>query len=699
MKKIFLSIVLLIFVFKIYGQLPVLLHENFNESDSQWSEYDNDNASAKIKGGYFYLNNKTSKFIYRFYNSKYVDPNKNFEISAKLKQISGIDNYGYGIIWHTESWSNGYAFVVSSNKYFRIYGYKDEKYDEIKAWTASDVIKEKGKNNVLKVTKYGNTFRFYINGIKVFTASNLEARGFNQGFILTSKMMVVVDEFEIRQEESKINLVKGLPVNLKRVNLGTNINTKHSEIAPIVSADGKTLYFGRSYLSLNAFPDSTNYDIYVSKKQANGKWGKAKKMPWPINNEGDNLVISVSPDGNTLLLEGLYTSKAHYISDEGISISHKTANGWEVPKQVAIDDYYNLNIYETFCPSPDGNVLILSVQRRDSHGGEDLYVSFRKPDGSYTVPRNITMLNTPAGEGTPFLAPDNKTLYFYSEGLPGYGSADVYVTKRLDDTWLHWSKPKNLGKPINTEDWDTYYTVAAKGDFAYFISTANSIGRGDVFSVQLAEEAKPEPVVLISGKVLNAKTKLPVGANISYEDLKTGKKLGIARSNPKTGAYTIVLPYGNNYGVRAEAKNYISTNENFEFSEVKEYEEITRNLYLTPIEVGQSVKMNNVFFVQAKAILTKESYPELDRLVKLMKENYKMEIRLEGHTESGGNRKQNLLLKLSQERVDAVKRYMVEHGIASRRITGKGFGGLKPIVTGLGDQSMNRRVEFVITKK
>jgi len=698
MKKFLFLIIISGFSVVGFSQLPVLQHDNFNSSSGLWSEYDNESASAKIKGGYYYMNNKTSSYVYRFYDAKYVDPNKDFEMSAVLKQIAGATNYGYGLIWYTDSWKNGYSFELSSNGYFRIYGYKDKKYEEIKAWTASDAINGKGKNNKLLIVRAGNNYRFYINASKVYEAKNLECRGFNQGFILSSKMMIVADEFEIKQEENKINLVAGLAPNLKRVNLGTNINTKYSEIAPIISADGKTLFFGRSYLNLPAYPDSTNYDIYYSNKLPNGKWGKAKKMPFPINNEGDNLIISVSPDGNTLLLEGLYTKNGHYISDEGISISHKTYSGWEIPQQVIIKDYYNLNIYETFCPSPDGNVLLLSVQRRDSHGGEDLYVSFRNPDGTFSRPKNITQLSTVADEGTPFIAPDGKTLYFYCEGLAGYGSADIYVAKRLDDTWLHWSTPKNLGKPINTEDWDTYYTVAAKGDFAYLISTFNSIGNGDVFSVQLAEEAKPEPVVLVSGKVYNAKNKKPIKATIYYEDLNSGKHLGFARSNPRTGEYTIVLPYGKKYGVRAEAKNFISTNENFDFVAINEYKEITRDLFLSPIEVGQSVKLNNVFFVQGKDIIRKESYPELDRLVDLMKNNFSMEIRLEGHTESGGNRKQDLLLKLSQERVYAVKRYLIDKGIKASRITGKGFGGLKPLVTG-ANQEINRRVEFVITKK
>lgn len=679
--------------------LPVLFQDNFNSNTQGWSEYDNDLSSCNISGGYYYLKNKTSEYIYRYYNNMYLDPQKDFEIVSKLKQISGMENYEYGLIWHTESWRNGYSFGISSNGYYRIYSYENETFNEIQAWTPHSGINPKGKNNELKIKKIGSEYSFFINGKEVHKASNLKPLGFSQGFILGSEMMIVVDDYSIYQQATKINEVSQLTV-FKKENPGTNINTKYSEIAPIISADGNTLYFGRSYLELSAYPDSTNYDIYVANKLPNGKWSKAEKMPWPINNEGDNLVISVSPDGNTLLLEGVYSKTGKYLGDDGISITHRTKTGWEIPSQVIIDDYYNLDIYETFCPSPNGNVLVMSVERTETLGDKDLYVSFRKENGTFTKPEHMgSDINTFMGEGTPFIAPDGKTMYIYSEGLPGYGSADIYVTRRLDESWKKWSKPQNLGKMVNTNDWDTYYTVSAKGDFAYLVSTANAIGAGDIFSIQLSEEAKPDPVVLLTGKVIDAKTKLPVGANIEYENLSSGKKLGFARSNPVNGEFTLVLPYGYKYGIRASSENYISINENIDLESISEYKELKKNLLLSPMEVGAAVLLNNVFFVQGKSILTKESYPELDRLVELLKKNPVMEIQLEGHTESGGNRNEVLLKQLSEERVAEVKKYLVEHGIQEGRISGKGFGGSKPIVTGEKDQTINRRVEFVITKK
>src|SRR5205823_5173277 len=130
---------------------------------------------------------------------------------------------------------------------------------------------------------------------------------------------------------------------------------------------------------------------------------------------------------------------------------------------------------------------------------------------------------------------------------------DMYITRRLDETWQHWTEPQNLGPQLNTPGWDAYYTLPASGEYAYFVSTENSYGAGDVFRVKLPEALKPQAVVLISGKVLEAKTGKPLGAAIKYEDLATGKEIGSASTNPTTGIYKITLPAGHNYGYRAEA--------------------------------------------------------------------------------------------------------------------------------------------------
>jgi outer membrane protein OmpA-like peptidoglycan-associated protein len=186
---------------------------------------------------------------------------------------------------------------------------------------------------------------------------------------------------------------------------------------------------------------------------------------------------------------------------------------------------------------------------------------------------------------------------------------------------------------------------------------------------------------------------------IRFDDLTTQKEAGEARSDPATGDYRIALPQGKNYGYHAAASGYLSVNENLELGSLAAYNELKKDLFLVPIEVGESIQLKNVFFVQSKAELKPESYPELDRLVAILRENPTMEIELQGHTDNLGNANANL--DLSKKRVDAVKKYLVEKGIASTRITGKGFGGSKPVAPSdtEANRQLNRRVEFKVTKK
>ncbi len=198
---------------------------------------------------------------------------------------------------------------------------------------------------------------------------------------------------------------------------------------------------------------------------------------------------------------------------------------------------------------------------------------------------------------------------------------------------------------------------------------------------------------------MNTKTRLPVSASIHYRTLPDGKDVGSASSNPATGEYKILLPYGQQYAYHASAHGYIEVNESFDLVEKKDYIEINKDLYLTPIEVGAKINLNNVFFEQGKSILINTSYPELDRLVEIMNENPQMEIELRGHTDNAGDAGKNMAL--SEERVRVVKEYLVSKGIADKRVSGKGFGGSQPLSTSTDEASrkMNRRVEFVVTRK
>ncbi|HXH17555.1 MAG TPA: OmpA family protein, partial [Chitinophagales bacterium] len=213
-------------------------------------------------------------------------------------------------------------------------------------------------------------------------------------------------------------------------------------------------------------------------------------------------------------------------------------------------------------------------------------------------------------------------------------------------------------------------------------------------------EIRPNPVMLVYGTVFNKKTLKPIGnADVEYETLPGGEEAGIARSEPDNGSYKIVLPYGKLYGILAKADGYISVSDNLDLTQVAEYQEIQKDLYLAPIEVGEIVRLNNIFFDYDKATLRPESFPELDRVVAFLRENQKVEIELSGHTDHRGSDNYNLVL--SQNRAKAVVDYIIRHGIDASRLIAKGYGETKPVASNDTEEGMqlNRRVEFEILKK
>ncbi len=506
--------------------------------------------------------------------------------------------------------------------------------------------------------------------------------------------------------EVKINLGADLDFVQPAKPLSSAINSVHSDVLPVISPDGKVLFFDRkddpNNVTRASHPNEIYDDIYKSSKGDDGVWSEAVNMGAPLNNWSHNFVNSISPDGNSMLLANTYNEDGSP-KGQGASITRRIkGQGWSVPEEVKIDDFKNKDSYVSFFMANNNSVLLMSVEDDDSYGKRDIYISFPKYDGGWTRPANIGPdVNTMQQEYSPVLASDNTTLYFASEGHYGYGSYDIFMTKRLDDSWKRWSKPVNLGPKVNTDASDMAFSIPASGKEVYIYSWNNKETKSDIYHLDLGDSKsiKPNPVYLISGTVYNAKTNKPIHADIIYEVLPLGTQAGTAGSDPDNGRYKIVLPSGNHYGYFAQAKGFIAVHENLDIPEITEYTEIHKDLYLVPIEVGQQVNLKNVFFEQGKPIMFTTSYPELDRLVRILTSNSTIEIRVDGHTDNQGDAKKNM--ELSQQRVDVVKDYLVKKGINAKRITTKAFGGTKPIASNAKEETrkLNRRVEFTITKQ
>lgn len=683
----------------IHAQPPLNIDENFEDNRKGWFVGAKENYTCEIENGKYIIDYfpKEKTNLNFFWKSFLVDEMKDFIIEAKLRHVSGSDNNNIAIAWGCKDWKNSNFFSFSGNQYYKLGRYEEGNYVPDVKWTKDvSVVKPSGEYNVLKIHKKKEVITCYINDKKVAKIDYKPFSGNYFGFMITSPMKVEAEYFRIYQHgDANISLVDN-PVNgYVKENLGKSVNTEFSETSPIISADGKTLY----YVIKNS-PDNIGGekdDIYVSTLGEDGEWKKSVNIGPPINNTSHNSIVSVSPDENTLIVNGVY-NKDGSSKGKGISISNRTRTGWEVPLEIEIEDYYNDNQYVNNCLSSNKKVLIMSVQRKDSYGEKDLYVSFEK-NGKFSRPVNMgSVLNTKFDESTPFLAADDKTLYFSTSGHPGYGSNDIFVSQRLDDTWLNWSKPKNLGPEINTSNWDAYFTVPGNGEYAYLVSDENSIGKADIFRIKLGESVKPDPVILVRGKVLNAKTNQPLPAVIIYENPDNGTEVGSALSDPTTGEYKIVLPGGAQYGFMAEKEGFYAASDFLDLQNTGEYGEIVRDLYLKPIEKDETFRLNNVFFDTDKWELREESVAELQRLVHFLQKNPKIKIRIEGHTDGQGNAAHNL--KLSENRAASVAYYLTSNGIDVARVSSKGFGLTQPVMSNDTSEGRryNRRVEFRIVE-
>ena len=472
-------------------------------------------------------------------------------------------------------------------------------------------------------------------------------------------------------------------------NLGDNINTDYREYAPKISPDGETLYFVR-----RDHPEGYGgEDIYVSNSDEYGDWGLAQNIGEPLNNSGHNAVECISQDGQELFLHNQYDAPG-----SNPSITRLEGEVWSNPETQFIPEMNSLGNYHNGSLTVDGKHLLMSIKRFDSYGGNDIYIIHKDENGNWQVPINLgPTINTYAEEGSVFIAADGETIYFSSAGHGGYGDLDMYMSRRLDNSWTNWSTPTNLGGRINSDAQDNFYVIPAKGDFIYFSSEREGgFGKQDIYRIGLPLEMRPKPVTLITGRVVNQKNMQTVSATVFYFDLETGELLGSVRTNTKTGEFKFILVSGKRVIYYAVADKFLSQSEYADLKNLKEYILELKDIALIPIESGQSITMTNIFFDTKQWTLKPESYLELNRIVVFLQQNPTVKIEISGHTDDVGSEENNQIL--SAKRAYEVYMYFISKSISTERLIYVGYGETRPKVENTNDdnRAKNRRVELMI---
>ncbi len=567
----------------------------------------------------------------------------------------------------------------------------------------------------------------------------------------------------------------------KLVNLGRDVNTAYHEGSPVVSADGKVLYFFVHNHPDNRYGKEGSQDIWYSEMGEDGKWGKAQHMGDPLNDHKANQVFTVLPDNKTLFIRG-GSSK----NKDGFSFTHKEGSSWSKPEDIDIEDFKQMHKGKFYgaTVSSDRQYMVLYFSEKEHSTFSDLYISKHLEGAKWGKPIKLgPKINTSRDEFAPFLAPDDKTMYYSSNRKDmGVGGSDIYKVVRLDNNWLNWSEPVNVGRPLNTRAFDAYMSVDNHNN-VFTTQSGNTIDGGnlDIFWLQLKDinitlkgmvldqktesgipdahmtlvrnteiidtlkstqeatysttftEGNAEFVVnasadgyhpglvefflnevthdttiikdvylqpfkkkvYLNGIVYNQKTNEPITASLQIENLDGA--LNKRQETNDAGFYETELRNTGRYRISAKAEGFLNASDSIDHLS-EEQTSYVKDIYLQPIEIGTTVRLENIFFDFDKTTLKQESFIELDKVVDFMTENASLEIEIAGHTDSKGGDDYNL--NLSQGRAQAVVDYIISKGIDEYRLIAKGYGETVPLESNDTDEgrAYNRRVEFTVLK-
>ncbi|MDZ7356564.1 MAG: OmpA family protein [candidate division KSB1 bacterium] len=484
-------------------------------------------------------------------------------------------------------------------------------------------------------------------------------------------------------------------------NLGDSINTKYHEYYPVITTDNQSLYFTARHRPGGLGGE----DVWVSHRTAKG-WSKAVNLGPPINTEDHEGFMCLSADGLTAFLFGNYPD-SYGKGDIFYSVYQK--DGWSEVKNIGKP--INSPDFEAdawFCS--DGTTVFFVSDRPGGIGdyrprderflqqeyNTDIYVSI-KTDTGWCKPINLgERINTPYCERGPIFHADGRTLFFCSSGHPGLGDLDIFVAYKTGDSWTDWSEPENLGKEINTIYKDWGYSISLEGDEVYFASIReDGMGKSDLYRAKFSKKFTI-PITMVTGKLRDRRGQMLDSVRLEWEDIEKFKQLGTAYTRPR-GDYTIFLPAGRWYRYTATKKGYIFASRDIDLRR-EEKPKVNYDIELpkiTPESVPFPPALLNVFFKLDSSELLPESKSELDRFLKLIRENPQwIKIEISGHTCDLGSDKHNKIL--SQSRAQAVVDYMVAQGESPDRFIAKGYGFEQPLYREFTDEARkrNRRVEF-----
>ncbi|MDY0102571.1 MAG: OmpA family protein [Lentimicrobium sp.] len=479
------------------------------------------------------------------------------------------------------------------------------------------------------------------------------------------------------------------PVPFEPVNLGKDVNTAGYEFINYLSADGENLFFTRR----TPKGPQKDEEFYFATRYMDTLWGNVKSLGAPVNTPGDEGALCLSPDGQLLFFAACNRPDSYGSCD--LYVSTRMGDVWGDPQNLGpMVNSAQWDSQPTF--SPDGRTLFFVSNRPGGYGSSDIW--FTQKDGKiWTNPQNAgAVINTSEAERGPFIHPDGQTLYFSSKGHPGMGEGDIFMSRLNSEG--EWSKPENIGFPVNTKADEVNLVVDLQGRFAYISSSMDgSNGLTDIYSFCLPEHVKPLLVTYLKGMVYDSISEKKLGADFILTDLVSGKEVIKSSSNTTTGEFLVTIPAHRNYALTIEKNGYLFYSAHLFIDQEAGIENpYLRDFLLKPIIKDEVTILRNVFFETDSSRLLPESKAELDKLYNFMVKNHEVSIEISGHTDNTGAIAYNM--ELSKKRAESVYKYLIDKGINPVKLTFKGYGDSNPVATNMTTEgkAANRRTEFRI---
>lgn len=512
---------------------------------------------------------------------------------------------------------------------------------------------------------------------------------------------------QVRESEKQLdNIAFALqaiqnPYPFEPINMGPNINSELSEYFPSITVDEKMLLFTRR-LPEPGSPMGYNEDFFVSQK-VGGEWQKAVNIGPPITTKMNEGAPSLAANGQLMIFAACEIADDYGQGREGkgsCDLFYSVQNDQQWTRPINLGSTVNTGNWETQPSfSADGKSLYFIKGKRGVKGFQDgnIFITQLEGSGGWSKPVPLNNnINTLGNEESVLIHPDGQTLYFSSDGHPGMGGLDIFMSKR--DKNGEWGPAVNLGYPINSHRNENSLLVSPNGKIAFFASDREGgLGELDLYQFDLPKEFAPNKITYFAGKIFDQKTNKPLGARFELIDLETEEIVVEAFSNNLNGEFLVTLPTGKNYALNASKSGYLFYSENFSLENYTEDKPFIQNVPLRPIAEGEKIILKNIFFETAKYDLKSQSKAELNKLVAFLRKNENLKIEISGHTDNTGSTSSNLLL--SQNRAKAVRSYLINTGnISADRLTSKGFGSSQPIADNETEEgkAKNRRTEFQI---